>query len=142
STRAWEDDATSMAEAVARHYEILAQAVERHGGARPEEQGEGDSVVSVFARASEAAAAAVDAQRGLAAETGLAVRMALHTGEADRRDEKNYAGPTIIRAARLRALGHGGQILVSSATADVVADRLPEGATLIHRGTHRLKDLT
>src|SRR5436190_15235659 len=142
STRAWERDRAAMAEAVARHYEVLDTAIARHGGVRPEEQGEGDSVVAAFTRASDAVAAAVDAQTVLARETDLAVRMALHTGEIELRDEKNYAGPTIIRTARLRALAHGGQIVVSSTTADMVADRLPAGATLVHVGTHRLKDLT
>jgi predicted ATPase/class 3 adenylate cyclase len=142
STRAWERDRAAMAEAVARHYEILDAAIAGHGGVRPEEQGEGDSVVAAFTRASDAVAAAIDAQTVLARETDLAVRMALHTGEIELRDEKNYTGPTIIRTARLRALAHGGQIVVSSTTADMVADRLPAGATLVHVGTHRLKDLT
>ena len=138
STRAWERDRAAMAEAVARHYEVLDTAIARHGGVRPEEQGEGDSVVAAFTRASDAVAAAIDAQVVLAQETDLAVRMALHTGEVELRDEKNYTGPTIIRTARLRALAHGGQIVVSSTTADMVADRLPAEATLVHVGTHRL----
>ncbi|MCU1448355.1 MAG: regulatory protein LuxR, partial [Acidimicrobiales bacterium] len=67
------------------------------------------------------------------------VRMAVHTGEADLRDEHNYGGEAIIRAARMRSLAHGGQVLVSSVTADVVADRLPAGAELTDLGVHRLK---
>ena len=115
-------------------------------GVRPVEQGEGDSVVGAFSRASDAVAAALDAQRALAAEdwpagVALRVRMAIHTGEAQLRDEGNYFGQTVIRCARLRAIGHGGQVLVSGATAALVGDRLPEGASLRDLGPHRLKDL-
>jgi hypothetical protein len=86
STRAWERSAADMSAAVARHYEILDMAVSAHRGVRPLEQGEGDSVVAAFSRrASDAVAAALDAQRALAgeewpAETQLRVRMAVHSG--------------------------------------------------------------
>ena len=122
-----------MAAAVARHYEILDEAIADHGGVRPVEQGEGDSVVAAFARASDAVAAAVDAQRRFLGEpwpegADLHVRMAIHTGEAQLRDEGNYFGQTVIRCARLRAIGHGGQVLVSDATAGLVVDRLAGAA--------------
>ncbi|HTN79328.1 MAG TPA: AAA family ATPase, partial [Acidimicrobiales bacterium] len=146
STRRWEDAPAAMAAAVPRHYEILDEAVARHGGVRPVEQGEGDSVVAAFARASDAVAAAIDAQRTLLAEEWpdggeLHVRMAIHTGEAQLRDEGNYFGHTVIRCARLRAIGYGDQILVSDATAGLVVDRLPQDVSLSDLGTHRLKDL-
>ena len=146
STRRWEDSPESMAAAVPRHYEILDEAVAHHGGVRPVEQGEGDSVVAAFARASDAVSAAIDAQRSLLAEDWpagceLHVRMAIHTGEAQLRDEGNYFGHTVIRCARLRAIGYGDQILVSDATAGLVVDRLPEQVSLSDLGTHRLKDL-
>ena len=101
---------------------------------------------AAFARASDAVAAAVDAQRAFLAEswpTGaeLHVRMAVHTGEAQLRDEGNYFGQTVIRCARLRAIGHGDQILVSDAAAGLVLDQLPDGVILADLGTHRLKDL-
>ena len=67
--------------------------------------------------------------------------MAVHTGEAQLRDEGNYFGQTVIRCARLRAIGYGDQILVSDATAGLVVDRLPEQAGLTDLGMHRLKDL-
>jgi predicted ATPase/DNA-binding CsgD family transcriptional regulator len=129
---------------MARHEDVVTEAVDTNGGVRPREQGEGDSVVAVFTRASDAVAAAVDIQRALAQEKWstaepLRVRMAVHTGEADLRDDRNYGGEAIIRAARMRALAHGGQVLVSSVTADVVADRLPAGAELADLGVHRLK---
>ncbi|MEA2616275.1 MAG: hypothetical protein QOE72_2058 [Chloroflexota bacterium] len=143
STRSWEADREQMATAVARHYELLDEAIARHRGVRPEEQGEGDSMVAAFARPSDALGAALDAQLTLATEeTGLSVRMAVHTGEAQLRDASNYFGPAIIRAARLRAVAHGGQILVSHATADLVADAVPAGMSLHDLGIHRLRDLS
>jgi class 3 adenylate cyclase len=144
STGLWESDRQAMRDAVVRHDAIVANAVDDNDGVRPQEQGEGDSAVAVFLKASDAVAAAVDIQRALAREpwptTGpLRVRMAIHTGEADLRDERNYGGEAIIRAARMRALAHGGQVLISSVTADVVADRLPQLASLSDLGVHRLK---
>ena len=105
-----------MARAVPRHYELLDEAIVGHGGVRPVEQGEGDSVVGAFSLASDAVAAAVVAQRAFAAEpwpegAELRVRIALHTGEAQLRDGGNYVGPALNRGARIRAAGHGGQIL-------------------------------
>src|SRR5262245_8883853 len=146
SSKRWERTAAALAIAVPRHYEILDEVVAGHGGVRPVEQGEGDSVVGAFARASDAVAAAVDAQRRFLAEqwpdgADLHVRMAIHTGEAQLRDEGNYFGQTMIRCARLRAIGHGGQVLMSDATAGLVDDRLPAGAGVTALGTHRLKDL-
>ncbi|MGH9001557.1 MAG: ATP-binding protein, partial [Acidimicrobiia bacterium] len=146
STRAWEAQGPRMAEAVARHYEILDVAVAGHGGVRPIEQGEGDSLVATFARASDAIAAALEAQQALTEEdwpegAEIAIRMALHTGEAQLRDDRFYVGPGIIRCARLRALAHGGQVLISSTTADLLADGLPEGGSLLPLGVHRLRDL-
>ncbi|HEX2084961.1 MAG TPA: hypothetical protein VHF89_04710, partial [Solirubrobacteraceae bacterium] len=132
--------------AIARHYEILDEAIARHGGARPVEQGEGDSVVAAFTRARDAVASALDAQRALLAEdwppdAQLRVRMALHTGDAQLRDEGNYFGGAVNRCARLRAVAHGGQVLLSGATAELVVDHLPDGADLSDLGMHRLRDL-
>ncbi len=67
--------------------------------------------------------------------------MALHTGEAQLRNERNYMGTVIVRCARLRALAHGGQILVSNATAEVLGDGLPGNVALLPLGVHRLRDL-
>jgi hypothetical protein len=135
-----------MAVAVARHYEILDLAISAHGGVRPEEQGEGDSIVAAFSRASDALSAALDAQRALQREpwpasTPIAVRMAIHTGEARLRDEANYVGMAIIRTARLRSLALGGQVLVSSASRDLALDQLGDEISLKDLGEHRLKDL-
>ena len=146
STRRWQEAPDAMAVAVPRHYELLDEAIAAHGGVRPVEQGEGDSVVGAFSQASDAVAAAVAAQRAFATEpwpegAELRVRIALHTGEAQLRDRGNYVGHTLNRAARIRDSGHGGQILVSAATAALVADRLPADATLLDLGQHRLQDL-
>ena len=146
STPRWEASPDQMAAAVGRHYEILDVAVARHGGVRPIEQGEGDSMVAVFALASDAVGAALDAQRALLAEAwpdgvDIAVRMALHTGEARLRDDLYYAGQAIIRCARIRSLGHGGQTLLSATTADLLAGSLPDGTALLPLGVHRLKGL-
>ncbi|MBV8992294.1 MAG: adenylate/guanylate cyclase domain-containing protein [Pseudonocardiales bacterium] len=146
STRLWESVPQAMRAAIARHYEVLDAVICRHGGVRPVEQGEGDSVVAAFARASDAIAAAVEIQRAFVREpwpagASLRVRMALHTGEALRRDEGNYFGQAIIRCARLRAIAHGGQTVVSRTTRDLSLDRLPAGVQLVDLGVHRLRDL-
>ncbi|MGH9011335.1 MAG: helix-turn-helix transcriptional regulator [Acidimicrobiia bacterium] len=139
STRLWESDPELMAEAMARLDRILGETVAGHGGVRPVEQGEGDSFVVAFPRASGAVACALDLQRAPLAPIRL--RIGLHTGEAQLRDEGNYMGPAVNRAARLRDLAHGGQTVMSGATRDLVVDRLPDGAWLADLGRHRLRDL-
>jgi len=142
SARRWDH----APDAIARYYNILHEAIARHGGTRPIEQGEGSSVVAAFTRARDAVAAALDAQRAVLAEVwpnGAAprVRMALHTGDAQLRDKGNYFGDAVDRCARLRAVAHGGQMLLSSATGELVADHLPLGAELVDLGAHRPRDL-
>ena len=140
SSRLWEASADSMAAGLARLDEIVAEACGRHGGVRPVEQGEGDSFLAAFARASDAVACALELQR---ADTGaIRLRIGVHTGEVQLRDEGNYMGATVNRAARLRDLAHGGQTVLSQVTRDLVVDRLPEGAWLVDLGSHRLRDLT
>ncbi len=146
STQHWQRSSESMAVAVARVYAILDGAISAHGGVRPVEQGEGDSVVAAFSRASDAVLAARAAQLALLAEPWptsdpVRVRMAAHTGDATLRDEGNYMGPTIIRTARLRAIAHGGQVVISTVTRDLAIDQLGADIELIALGTHRLKDL-
>ena len=113
--------------------------VAAHGGVRPVEQGEGDSFVIAFARASDAVACALDLQ--LAPLAPIKLRIGVHTGEIRLRDEGNYVGPTINRTARLRDLGHGGQTLISGAVEPLVVDQLPADVTLADLGTHALRDL-
>ena len=146
STGLWEAAPEAMASAIGRHYEVLGEAIERHGGAQPIEQGEGDSVVGAFAHASDALAAALDAQLALRAEpwpagAELRVRMALHSGEARLRGESNYIGSAIIRCARLRNLCPGGQIAVSAAARELVRDALPAGTALVDLGERPLKGI-
>lgn len=139
STRLWDTDSEGMTAAVMRLDAAVTEATAAHRGARPVEQGEGDSFVIAFARASEAVACALQLQR--AALAPIRLRIGLHTGEVQLRDEGNYVGPTINRAARLRDLAHGGQTVLSSTTGDLVIDRLAEGAFLTDLGSHPLRDL-
>jgi predicted ATPase/class 3 adenylate cyclase/DNA-binding CsgD family transcriptional regulator len=146
STRLWEADPEAMAQAVPIHYALLSEAIAQYGGARPGEQGEGDSILGAFARASDAVRAALEAQLALArqawpGEITLTVRIALHTAEAQLRDEGNYFGVALSRCARLRGIANGGQTLLSRAVHDLVVEHLPEGATLVDLGSHRLRDL-
>ncbi|HVF33596.1 MAG TPA: hypothetical protein VM933_11225, partial [Acidimicrobiales bacterium] len=137
STRRWEQDEPGMARTTAAHRAVIDEEVAAHSGVRPLEQGEGDSFVAAFARPSDAVACAL----AVARLAPLPVRMAVHTGEAHRTDEGNYVGPSLNRAGRLRDAAHGGQIVLSHATAELVADRLPKEASLHDLGRHRLKDL-
>jgi predicted ATPase/class 3 adenylate cyclase/DNA-binding NarL/FixJ family response regulator len=139
STRLWETQPEQMTAAFTRLDHALSDLLAAHGGVRPVEQGEGDSFVAAFARASDALAAALELQRAPLAPIRL--RIGIHTGEVQLRDEGNYAGPTINRTARLRDLGHGGQTLLSGATEPLVLDRMPDGAWLTELGAHPLRDL-
>jgi class 3 adenylate cyclase/tetratricopeptide (TPR) repeat protein len=146
STTLWEAHRRTMGAALARHEALIAKAVMSHGGHLIKARGEGDSTLSVFERASDAVAAALALQETLASEArpdgiDLPTRMALHTGEAELRDG-DYYGPPLNRAARLRSLARGGQIVLSRATADLVVDELPVGVTLTDVGGHRLKGLS
>ena len=123
STRLWETQPDVMAVAVARLDQVLSDVVAAHAGVRPVEQGEGDSFVIAFARASDAVASALDLQRAPLAPIRL--RIGIHSGEVRLRDEGNYIGPTINRTARLRDLGHGGQTVLSAVTELLVVDQLP-----------------
>jgi predicted ATPase/class 3 adenylate cyclase/DNA-binding CsgD family transcriptional regulator len=139
STRLWETQPDEMTAALARLNQKVSEIIAERDGVRPVEQGEGDSFVAAFARASDAVAAALAMQRAPLAPIRL--RIGVHTGEIQLRDEGNYAGPTINRTARLRDLGHGGQTLLSSATEAMVLDALPSDAWLSDLGTHPLRDL-
>jgi predicted ATPase/class 3 adenylate cyclase/DNA-binding CsgD family transcriptional regulator len=146
STGLWARFPDAMAAAVADSYAILAGAIAEHDGVRPIEQGEGDSVVGAFSRASDALAAALQAQLELRSAArsdalDLRVRIALHTADAQLRDEGNYFGLALSRCARLRSIARGGQTLLSRTTRDLIVDRLPDDVDLIDCGVHRLPDL-
>lgn len=105
----------------------------------------GDTVFAVFAQAKDAAGAAMDVQRSMTAhpwppDGRVRVRMGLHTGEPHR-VEAGYVGIDVHRAARICAAGHGGQILLSRTTHELIAHDLPPGVTMRNLGQHRLKDL-
>jgi len=139
STRLWETQPEEMTAAIARLNQVVSDVIAAHDGVRPVKQGEGDSFVAAFARASDAVAAALELQRAPLAPVRL--RIGVDTGEVQLRDEGNYAGPTINRTARLRDLAHGGQTVLSGVTEGLVVDRLPEGAWLTDLGSHPLRDL-
>jgi predicted ATPase/class 3 adenylate cyclase/DNA-binding CsgD family transcriptional regulator len=139
STQLWQSQPEAMTAAIARLNTTVGKLISEHGGVRPVEQGEGDSFVAAFARASDGVACAVDLQRTDMAPIKL--RIGLHTGDVQLRDEGNYAGPTINKTARIRDLAHGGQTVMSSVTADVVEDRLPDGGWLTDLGRHQLRGL-
>jgi predicted ATPase/class 3 adenylate cyclase len=133
STRLLQDRGDEYPEMLARHRHALRGEFARHGGFEVETQG--DAFFVAFARASDALAAAAAARDALG-EGPIRVRMGVHTGEPTVTGE-GYVGIDVHRAARIAAAGHGGQILVSQATRDLVrADRLRD------LGAHRLKDLT
>jgi predicted ATPase/class 3 adenylate cyclase len=137
STRLWETRPKEMTAAFARLDHALGDLVSAHGGVRPVEQGEGDSFVAAFTRASDAVACALELQRAPLAPIRL--RIGLHTGEIQLRDEANYIGPTINRAARIRDLAHGGQTVLSGTTEDLVIDVLPADVWLTDLGRHELR---
>jgi predicted ATPase/class 3 adenylate cyclase len=131
------------AEVLAEHQRVLRAAFNEHDGR--EVHTEGDAFFVAFARASDAIAAAVSAQRSLASQrwpegVDVRVRIGVHTGEAEVRQD-DYVGLDVHRAARICAAGHGGQVLISSSTRELVADELPSEVALRDLGEHRLKDL-
>jgi predicted ATPase/class 3 adenylate cyclase len=144
STRTWEGSPAGMRDAMVRHDRIFAACLDQHHGADQERAG--DSVLAVFRRAGDAAACALALQREFAREpwppeANLKTRIALHTGETQLRDGR-YHGPALNRCARLLATCHGGQVLVSQATEELLVDELPPRAALWDLGLHWLKDLT
>jgi len=141
STRLWQEHPSAMRSALMRHDSLAASVIAGHGGVLVRARGEGDSLFCVFSRATDALAAASALQRAFAAEAWpaeapLRVRMALHTGEADLRDD-GYYGTVVNRCARLRAVAYGRQVLLSQTVYDLVRDHLPAGVTLLDLGAHR-----
>jgi class 3 adenylate cyclase len=146
SSPLWELHRAAMSAALTRHEALISTVVTAHNGWLIKSKGEGDSTLSVFRRASDAVTAALALQQALEEEIWpegliLPTRVALHTGEAELRDG-DYYGPTVNRAARLRALAQGGQVLLSRVTAELVADQLPAGAGLTDVGMQHLKGLS
>jgi len=140
STRLWQAAPDKMREALERHDSILRSAIDAHGGYVFSTGGDGFG--AAFARADEALGAAGDAQAALGAEVWpegapILVRMGVHTGAVEERDG-DYFGTPVNQAARLMAIGHGGQVLCSAVTAGLAG----AAVTLVDLGEHRLRDLS
>ena len=143
STRLLQRLGERYADVLAECRHLLRSAFHQWQGYEVDTQG--DAFFVAFARASDAVAAAVDGQRALASHpwpdgVTVRVRMGLHTGEPHLTSE-GYVGLDVHRAARIMSAGHGGQVLLSRTTSDLVEHALPEGVSLLDLGAHRLKDL-
>ena len=126
-----------------RHLALIGGAVTRHGGVMI--RTEGDATFAAFPEATAAVSAAAEAQKALTSEVwpvgvAIRVRMGLHSGEAHRSGD-DYGGFDVNRAARVAAVGHGGQVILSETTTVLVADALPAGTALRDLGRHVLKDV-
>jgi class 3 adenylate cyclase len=122
---------------------ILRETLGAAGGSEIDTQG--DAFFFSFARARDAVAGAVGAQRALGEhewphDVEVKVRMGLHTGEPAVGDE-GYVGLDVVRAARICSAGHGGQILISETTRALLGSDLPDGVTLLDLGGQELKDI-
>ena len=145
STELWEQDESSARKVLVRHDQIIEELVENKEGMLVRPRGEGDSRFAVFEQAPGAAEAAASIQRAFAAEVWSTpeppkIRMGLHTGTADLR-EGDYYGSAVNRCARVRSLAFGGQVLLSLATQQLIADHLSEGIDVRDLGLHPLKGL-
>jgi predicted ATPase/class 3 adenylate cyclase len=145
STRRWEEHPEAMPDALVHHDVIVREAIESHGGVVYSEMGDG--MAAVFASPGDAIEGAVAAQLGLADhEWGvigpLRARMGLHAGEGELRADGHYVNQPLNRCARLMAIAHGGQIVVSATVASLARTDLPTELTLVDLGEHRLRDLT
>jgi predicted ATPase/class 3 adenylate cyclase len=143
STRLLERHPEAYRTAITQHHTILCEAVEQNHGAVFETVG--DAVYGAFASPGDAVAAALRAQYDLHGASwgdvgSLRVRMGLHTGEVERQGD-HYFGAALYRCGRLMDAAHGGQVLLSSATAELVREALPAAAGLHDLGQHRLRDL-
>jgi predicted ATPase/class 3 adenylate cyclase len=146
SARLWETSPEAMEVALQRHDRLLAEVIEGHGGTVIHSRGEGDSFFAVFRSALSAVEAAGICQLRLGREvwptgSALRVRMGLHTGEARVRGGDHLDYTPINRCARVRAAGHGGQVLLTKTTRDLVAGSLGGGFGLKELGEFRLRDL-
>jgi predicted ATPase/class 3 adenylate cyclase len=146
STRLWETVPEAMEVALERHNRLVPEVIGGHGGVVVTSRGEGDSFFAAFPSAVAAVEAAGGCQLALNAEpwpagAALRVRMGLHTGEAHVQDGDYAEHAPINRCARVKAAAHGGQVLVTGATRDLVEGRLGGGFGLTRLGEFRLRDL-
>jgi predicted ATPase/class 3 adenylate cyclase len=146
STRLWETVPDAMEVALERHDRLLGDVIGGRGGAVVTSRGEGDSFFAVFPSAVAAVEAAGACQLRLGTEkwpagAALRVRMGLHSGEAHVRDGDYVDHAPINRCARVKAAAHGGQVLLTKTTRDLVAGQLGDGFGLKRLGEFRLRDL-
>ncbi|MBC7805228.1 MAG: adenylate/guanylate cyclase domain-containing protein [Akkermansiaceae bacterium] len=144
STRLWEKHPVAMREALSRHDALVRDAVESSSGVVFRTVG--DAFCSAFAVATDALRAAITAQIALqkepwSAQVPIRVRMSLHIGAVEQ-ERNDYVGAPLNRIARLLAITHGGQTVLSQAVYELVRDHLPDGVNLLALGAHRLKDLS
>ena len=145
STRLWEQHPEPMRDALVRHEDVVAEVVAKHQGHLIRSRGEGDSCFAVFSTAATAVATALEVQRTLGKEQwpepiSLRVRIGVHSGEAELRDG-DYYGSAVNKCARLRAAAHGGQVLISATTADLLNIGLFPDTHLRDLGVKRLRDI-
>ena len=143
STRLWEKFPAQMGAALARHDKLIRAAVETHGGQVFKKVG--DASYAAFGGARDSLEAAIDAQRALMAEDwsnvgSLAVRMGIHVGAAELRDG-DYFGGTLNRVSRIESAAHGGQILLSQITVELLEDEPLNAVSFKSLGNHRLRNL-
>lgn len=144
STALWEKTGEVFRSALTSHHALLRAEFRRNGGQEVKEAG--DSFLVAFAGAGDGLSCAIACQQALAAQPwpeaigSLKVRMALHTGDVEREDGE-YHGLVLHRAARMLAAAHGGQILVSEATAGLLRRDLEPGTSLKDLGVWRLRDV-
>jgi predicted ATPase/DNA-binding SARP family transcriptional activator/class 3 adenylate cyclase len=145
SAALWDLSPDEMAKALVRHEDVIAEVVHAHDGRLLKSRGEGDATLSVFAKATDAVAGAIALQRRLRSEAWpgdleLPTRIALHTGEAQLR-AGDYYGGTLNRAARIRGIAEGGEVLLSRSTHDLVADVLADDVELVALGEHEMRGM-
>jgi predicted ATPase/class 3 adenylate cyclase len=133
----------AYAEVLADHHDLIRAAIAAHEGREIDTQG--DAFFVVFSSPSACVAAAIQMQRALVSHSwpagaGVRVRMGIHTGEATK-TAVGFIGLDVHRAARIAAVGHGGQIVLSATAAALLRDSMPAGSSIRDLGTHRLKDL-
>lgn len=143
STRHWQDDGDAMQAALQRHDALLTDVFTSNQGVVFKHTGDG--MCAAFRSAGQAMIAAAGAQRAIAGTDwnlarDLRIRVGVHSGEAEVRED-DYFGASLSRVARIMDAGHGGQILVSNATASLTRSDAGEGLSLIDLGEHRFKDL-
>ncbi len=145
STGLWERHPDAMDRAMARHDALAAACIARHGGTLVKPRGEGDSLFAVFTDPADAVRCACDFQSEVESEPwpegcSIALRAAINSGAAVMRDA-DYYGSAVNLCARLRAAGHGGQVLVGSTSAELARDTLGSDIGLRDLGPHQLRDM-